>query len=81
MDKQERKRIIKQIKEKEKANFNNSLPMNRTLFAKLFDYLDEQLETRPCKHNLDITVEFLRKMNIPEECVVDWLLENGAGCD
>jgi hypothetical protein len=58
-----------------------NLPMSEKLLKKLFKYLDRQSRRRECNHNFDITREFLRKKNIPQEPVIRWLEENSAFCD
>ena len=55
--------------------------MSRELFEKLFDYLDQQLEENKCKHNLDLSALFLNNNSCPVEPVLEWLCENGGGCD
>ena len=42
-EKENRKDILRQLREKEKTEFLNSLPMVKDLFGELFDYLDERL--------------------------------------
>ena len=81
MDKSEKKRLKKEFQNNEKTSFESSLPMPRQMFKKLFNYLDKQSGKRECGHDLSMTKEFLKKNNIPEKPVVDWLEENGGFCD
>ena len=75
MDKSEKERLKKEFQNNEKINFEGSLPMPREMFKKLFNYLDKQSEKRECKHNLKLTIEFLKKHNIPEGPILKWLEE------
>jgi len=81
MDKKERKKILRELKEKKKAEFEKSLPMDRNLFDNLFDYLDEQIEESGCSHTLKITTLFLNENNISIEPVLTWLEKHGGYCD
>lgn len=81
MDKNERKKILKQLKEEKRMEFENSLPMERDLFEQLFDYLDKKLTDNDCSNQPLLTTEFLNRNNIPEGPVLSWLAENGGYCD
>lgn len=81
MDKSEKKRLIQEYVFNQQREFDNSLPMSRELFGQLFDFLDEQFEETDCDHNFNITIEFLRKHECPVDSVLEWLSQNGAGCD
>ena len=43
--------------------------------------LDDKSETIECKHDFSLTNEFLKAKNIESEKVIEFLEENGAGCD
>lgn len=81
VDKNERKKILRELKEKKKAEFEKSLPISRDLFDKLFDFLDAQVEENGCSHNSDMATSFLNQNNIPVEPVLNWLKEHGGYCD
>ena len=81
MNKAERKNLIKAYKEKQMTEFYDSLPMSEELFKKLFRYLNRQFKEQGCKENLDMTIVFLKKNDIPLSPVIKWLHDNGAGCD
>ncbi|MBD5131357.1 MAG: DUF2695 domain-containing protein [Clostridiales bacterium] len=55
--------------------------MPRKTFNKLFDYLDRELGKRGCNGRLDITVEFLKKNDLDVDKIIDWLADNGGGCN
>lgn len=81
MDKAEKKRLLKNWKDAEKEKFEDTIPMPREKFKELFDYLDDQLETNDCIHDLRLTVEFLNNHQIPVEPVIEFLQSNGGYCD
>jgi hypothetical protein len=81
MDRQEKKKLMKEWEEKQKKEFEDSLPIPKKIFQKLFDYLDEKSEESECNHNFDMTVKFLKENNCHVENVLEWLTEHGAGCD
>ncbi len=81
MNKEEKKRMLKEYALKQQQIFYDSLPMAHEMFEELFDYLDLQSETKECQHNFDVTTEFLRKFNCNIAEVIQWLNKNGAGCD
>jgi len=70
------------IKAKDKQNFQDSLPMDEELFWNLFDYVDEKLEANDgCDHSLTFTREFLETQKVDVESVLDWIINEGGGCD
>jgi len=81
MDKNESKKILRELKEQKKVEFEQSLPMSRDLFEELFDFLDEQVEKNGCGHTLEITISFLDQRKIPNETVLNWLEDHGGYCD
>ena len=85
MDKEEkerRKQILNELREKQQKEFEQSLPMDRKIFENLFDYLDYQLEENSCDDTNKLALEFLVKNKIENiETVLNWLAENGGYCD
>ena len=80
-EKDKRKEILRQLKSKEKENFDNSLPMDKGIFQELFEHLDEYLGDE-CDHSLTMTKEFLKEKGIENiDKVVEWLSDNGGYCD
>lgn len=82
MDKEKRKEILKQLAQQELIKFRKSLPINESIFPKLFDFLDLELENHGCSHTSTLTKTFLQKngiLNIIE--VTEWLADNGGYCD
>lgn len=77
-----RKQIKKELREKAKIEFENSLPISREKFTQLFDFLDEKLGEYDCDDSLKLTNEFLQEYNIENiQEVKNWLQENGGYCD
>lgn len=81
MNKAEKKRLLNNWKNAEIEKFEATLPISREKFKELFDYLDNQLDTNACNHDLRLTIEFLNCHQIPLEPVVEFLRENGGYCD
>ena len=82
MDKARKKELLKDYKVKEKQNFQDSLPMAKSYFGISFDYVDEKLETNDgCDHSLTFTREFLETQKVYVESVLDWIINEGGGCD
>ena len=80
-EKENRKEILRQLREKEKTEFLNSLPMDKDLFGELFDYLDERLG-EGCDHSMTITEDFLKEKEIQNiDKVIEWLNDKGGYCD
>lgn len=81
-EKESRKQTLQELKNKTKAEFNNSLPISAEKFQKLFDHLDEELEEKGCDDTNNITINFLKDSNIGNiEEVMSWLRINGGYCD
>ncbi|MBQ0116916.1 MAG: DUF2695 domain-containing protein, partial [Flavobacterium sp.] len=79
-----RKQIKKELREKAKLEFENSLPISREKFNQLFDFLDNKLGEYDCDDSLKLTFEFFKEKeneteNISE--IENWLKENGGYCD
>jgi hypothetical protein len=82
IEKERRKQIVDALAKKANEEFESSLPLSKETFNSLFDYLDNELGEDECKNNLTMTLKFLKSNNIPDiNKIVDWLNENGAGCD
>jgi hypothetical protein len=80
-EKENRKEILRGLKEKEKADFNKSLPMDKETFNELFDHLDERLG-EGCDHTMSMTLDFLREREVKNvDQVVEWLSDKGGYCD
>lgn len=81
-EKQRRKQILNDLKQKQQEEFEQCLPMERKLFENLFDYLDNNLEKNGCDDTNKLTVQFLEKKKLKNiETILMWLTENGGYCD
>ena len=77
-----RKQIKKELREKAKLEFENSLPISRENFIQLFDFLDNKLGEHDCDDSLKLTTEFLKDNKIENiDEIKFWLQENGGYCD
>ena len=81
MNKDEKRRALAEYKRRQKEAFLSSLPMSANLFRELFDYLDERLSEVCCEHDFRLTQTFLEGQDCDAEAVLEWLEENGGGCD
>ena len=81
MRKDEKRELLAEYKRKQKESFLASLPMPTELFRELFDHLDEQLSEVDCQHDLRLTEAFLQERSCCTEAIVEWLQDNGGGCD
>jgi len=79
MDKAAKKKLLKDLKQKKREEFELSLPMPRALFEELFDYLDEDVSG--CDETPRVTIRFLEQKGIEAEPVLAWMREQGGYCD
>jgi len=79
-EKENRKEILRGLKEKEKADFNKYLPMDEETFKELFNYLDQRLG-EGCDHTMIMTLDFLKEKEKNIHQVVEWLNDKGGYCD
>lgn len=57
-------------------------PISHDALRDLFERLDRTSMTGyECDHTFAVTREFLHERNLPVEPMIEWLGENGAGCD
>lgn len=80
-DKQRRKEIKKELKEKRNAELVAALPFSVKDAKQLFDYLDEKLTKEGCNGTFRFTEEFASKHNHNFEDIEAWLNDNGAWSD
>jgi hypothetical protein len=82
-EKQRRSKLLKHIQNKEKEKFEDSLPINRNEFTKLFDFLDEKLGEVECDNTLQLTEQYFMHINNITEIdkIKKWLQEHGGYCD
>lgn len=81
-EKERRKQIRDELRQKQQEEFEKSLPMGRIFFENLFDYLDDRLGEIDCDDTNKLTTEFLEKNKILNvDDVLNWLVENGGHCD
>ena len=79
MDKARKKELLKAYADKQRQSFKDSLPMDEEFF---FSVEKEKLEENDgCDHSLTFTREFLEKQKVDVEIVLDWIVNEGGGCD
>lgn len=81
-EKERRKQVLNELRERQQKEFEQSLPMDRVIFENLFHYIDNQLEENGCDDTNKLATVFLEKNKIENiETVLNWLAENGGYCD
>jgi hypothetical protein len=80
-DKQRRKEMLRQVRERQRAEARAALPLPDDQLRALFDMLDGEIPTRRCDHSRRLTQEFLERRGLPIEAVMSWLDDNGGFCD
>ena len=81
-EQERRKQILKDLRQKEKEEFEISLPIRRDLFEALFDYLGHELENKGCDDTLKLTELFLTTKGISDfPQIKKWLGDHGGYCD
>lgn len=80
-DKNARKALIREVKQREREEAEARLPMLKSELAALFDLLDERLGPEPCDHSLRHTRAFLDGGGLSQETVLPWLADQGGHCD
>jgi hypothetical protein len=81
-EKERRKQIMNDLRQKEGEEFEASLPLSRDTFKQLFDYLDTELTSKGCDNTSLLTQNFLEQQEIRNiDAVLTWLCEYGGYCD
>lgn len=80
-EKKRRKAMVEEIMREKQAQAEAAMPISKPDLKSLFDYVDHQLGQNGCDHTLKATRFFLVQGNLPEKRIVEWLVEEGSGCD
>lgn len=80
-DKQGRKELLRQIRERQRAEARAVLPLPDEELQAMFDELDRELPIQGCDHTRRLTLLFLAWRGLPTEAVLLWLDDNGGFCD
>ena len=80
-EKQRRRQIQIELREKEYREFIESLPIEKELIIELFDYLDYELGKQNCDNDYKIAISFFKKKGIKNDKIFQWFKENGGYCD
>lgn len=81
MDKSKRKKLLDELAENGQIIFRQNLPMDETLFPRLFDFIDDKLSERACNNDFAISSIFIEENLIHKGKLFDWFYEHGVGCD
>jgi len=80
-EKARRKAIHRELAERERQEFLQSLPVDPEIIIELFDHLDLELGAHGCDHNYSITKAFLASKQIQNDEIFEWFREHGGYCD
>jgi len=80
MNKEEKKKMSIDYKNKTKNDFIKSIPIEISQLHALLDFVDLEL-SQQCDHSFRFTLRFLAKNNIDSETVIPWLNSQGVFCD
>jgi|SRR5215831_5064783 len=81
-EKERRRQLRNEIDKKADKEFEDSLPMSKDNFKKLFDYLDKELNEKGCDHTNSLTKQFLEHIATDNvNNVLAWLADKGGSCD
>jgi hypothetical protein len=79
-DKQRRKRLIEET-EARRGIVEPPPPIPEPELMKLLEYVDDMWDEHGCDRTLQHTLQYIRQHNLPEEELVEWLIDHGGGCD
>jgi len=57
------------------------MPIFKPDLKALFEYVEVKFREDGCDNTLKATRAFLSERQLPEELIVDWLIDEGGGCD
>ncbi|MDF1682202.1 DUF2695 domain-containing protein [Ponticaulis sp.] len=77
----EKKRIKKEIRDRERTQFIESMPFRANELRKVLKQLDRELSKAGCDHTLKKTLYIIRILSIDEDTAVIWLHDHGGYCD
>ena len=84
-EKHRRKAIREELAVKAHAEFLQSLPFPLSEIRKLVDHVEDAIFSKAgdpsCDHTLTVTRQFLSAQGYSSEETLDWILEQGGGCD
>lgn len=63
-EKEKRKQLLDDLRQKAAEQFESSLPMDRNRFKMLFDYLDTELSEKNCDDTNRLTKAFLNQIDV-----------------
>jgi hypothetical protein len=81
MDKQAKKRRLREWRAAERADGRAALPLPDSDMHSLFDTLDAELSGQGCDHTLRFCLAWLQEHGHAPDLVVAWLHDHGGFCD
>jgi hypothetical protein len=80
-EKKRRRAIVREIKQKERAEAEAAMPISKPDLKALFEYVEVKFQEEGCNNTLSATRAFLSQRQLSEELIIDWLIDQGGGCD
>ena len=79
-EKQRRKWLIEEEEER-RGIIEPPPPILESELMGLFEHVDDMWAEHGCDRTLQNTLQYIRQHNLPEEELVEWLINHGGGCD
>lgn len=80
-EKDRRNQIKRTIKQKERNELLEALPVSLPILQNCFEFLNTKLTELGCNDTLKFTLEFTDQNDLPQNELISWLKENGGYCD
>jgi hypothetical protein len=81
VDKNSRKQIRQQWRDRQRASARAAFPLPPAELKALFDFLDLELPRSGCDHSRRLTETWIRKQGHDVRSVLAWFDDNGGFCD
>lgn len=81
MDKDQKKRLQRELRSQQRASLRDSLPMPLTDFHEMLDMLDVELQSQHCDHTRRLATTWLEQKGHDIPAIVAWLEQHGGYCD
>jgi len=77
----ERRRLLKELKARDRELAEKELPVPKGLLLSLFDRLDRSLSVDPCDHSLRFTIAWCQDQHVDPDRISEWVKTHGGYCD
>ena len=80
-EKDERKRLVREWKVREREEAEKLLPAHREVLVALFDALERAISKDGCDHSLRHTYAWAQAQGLDAELIANWTRQYGGYCD